>query len=256
MSPPEQTGSFASVTLKRMAARPGQGVEVFRLRLPRRIQRQTNIYLLEDGDGVTVFEAGSVGMAPAIERAASARGGIKRVVLSHAHSDHRGGASKLGAPIFCHPEERPGAEGDGWAETGFDDSKIRNPLIRGLRSGAVEAMDGGSVQIAGTLEEGNDVAGFEVIHLPGHTPGLIGLWREPDRLAIVSDAVFMWDPFTLLGLSGSVRLPPPPIRPDDAAARLSVRKIAELDPASVWLGHYGPIKGDVGAQLLRAADGA
>ena len=31
--------------------------------------------------------------------------------------------------------------------------------------------DGGPVPIAGTLAEGDDVAGFEVVHLPGHAPG-------------------------------------------------------------------------------------
>jgi glyoxylase-like metal-dependent hydrolase (beta-lactamase superfamily II) len=114
---------------------------------------------------------------------------------------------------------------------------------------------GGPLVIADTLAEGDTVAGFRVLHLPGHTPGQVGLWRELDRLAIVSDAVFVWNPFSILGLPRQVRLPPPAIRPDDAAARASVRRIAALDPATVWLGHYGPVTGDVRGQLERAADG-
>jgi hydroxyacylglutathione hydrolase len=230
-----------------------EGVEVLRLRPPGRVQRLTNIYFLEDGEKVTVFESGSVGMAGAIERAASERGGIGRVVLSHAHADHRGGASKLGAPVLCHPEERADVEGDGGRHY-FDFSKVRNPLIRALGPGALDRMDGGPVNVEETVSEGDHVAGFQVLHLPGHAPGLIGLWRESDRLAIVSDAVFVFDPFTVSGRSGPPRIAAPPVRPDPEAARASVRRIIGLDPASVWLGHYGPLTGDVRARLERAAE--
>jgi hypothetical protein len=54
-------------------------------------------------------------------------------------------------------------------------------------------------------------------------------------------------------MPGDPRIAPPPVRPDPDAARESVRKIAALDPASVWLGHYGPLTGDVKAQLDAAA---
>jgi glyoxylase-like metal-dependent hydrolase (beta-lactamase superfamily II) len=235
--------------------RAGVGVEVLRLRPPSRVQKVTNIYLLEDDGGVALYESGSVGMARAIEKAAAQRGGIRRIVLSHAHADHRGGAARLAAPIFCHPDERPGAEGDGWAKHGFDLSKIHNPIVRAVTPRILRALDGGPLQIAGMLADGDAVAGFTVLHLPGHTPGLIGLWRESDRLAIVSDAVFVWNPFSLTGVAGPVRLPPPAVRPDDAAARASMHRIAELNPSALWVGHYGPITGDVAAQLSRAAAG-
>lgn len=158
--------------------RAGDGVEVLRVRPPARVQKLTNIYLLAgDGDGVVVYETGSVGAAGAIREAAAERGGIGQIVLSHAHADHRGGASKLGAPVFCHADERPGAEGDGWAAE-FDYSKVRNPLIRAIAPRALRDMDGGPLEIAGTLAQGDTVAGFQVLHLPGHTPGQIGLWGE------------------------------------------------------------------------------
>ena len=46
-------------------------------------------------------------------------------------------------------------------------------------------------------------AGFKVMHLPGHAPGLIGLFRETDRLALVSDCFYTLDPQT--GLKGATR---------------------------------------------------
>ncbi len=234
------------MTLERVS----RGVRVLRLRPPGRAQRLTNIYLLDDGAHVTLFESGSVTQAPAI---ADAVPRIERIVLSHAHADHRGGASKLGAPVLCHPDERADVEGDG-GEHYYDWSKVGNPLVKALGPRTLAQMDGGPVEVAGTLEDGDDVAGFTVLHLPGHAPGLIGLWRASDRVAIVSDAVFVCDPFTVTARPGAARMPPAPVRPDDAAARASIRRVAALDPAVVWLGHYGPITGDIRAQLERAAD--
>src|SRR5947209_3505296 len=54
--------------------------------------RTMNVYLIEDDDGVTVFDAGIKDMVVPIRIAAARLGGIKRVVLSHADADHRGAA--------------------------------------------------------------------------------------------------------------------------------------------------------------------
>ena len=43
-------------------------------------------------------------------------------------------------------------------------------------------------------QEGDEIAGFKVVELPGHAPGLIGLFREEDRLALVSDCIYTLDP--------------------------------------------------------------
>ena len=39
--------------------------------------------------------------------------------------------------------------------------------------------DGGGLPIAGTVAEGDEVAGFKVYDFPGHAPGMIGLFRSP-----------------------------------------------------------------------------
>ena len=72
-----------------------------------------NVYLIEEDGGVVVFDAGSKGMAKAITEAARPLGGINRVVLGHGHTDHRGSAPRLDAPVFCHPDEVEDAEGSG-----------------------------------------------------------------------------------------------------------------------------------------------
>jgi glyoxylase-like metal-dependent hydrolase (beta-lactamase superfamily II) len=228
------------------------GVWLLRLRPPSRSQRLSNVYLLEDDGGVALFDSGSRGAERWIKRAADERGGITRIVLSHAHADHRGGAPALGAPVLCHPDERADVEGDG-GEHYFEYAKVSNPLVRALAPRVLRRMDGGPVKVADTVSEGDRIAGFQVRHLPGHAPGLIGLWRAADRLAIVSDAVFLFNPFSAGGRAGPARMPPKPVRPLPDAARESIRLIASLDPSAVWVGHYGPITGDVGAQLEQAA---
>jgi len=106
-------------------------------------------------------------------------------------------------------------------------------------------------EIAGTVEEGDEVAGFRVVHIPGHAPGMIALWRESDRLALTSDCFYTLDPTT--GIKGPPRVPHAAFNLDTEAARASIRKIAALEPASAWPGHADPLTGDVRAQLEQAA---
>jgi glyoxylase-like metal-dependent hydrolase (beta-lactamase superfamily II)/predicted ester cyclase len=213
--------------------------------------RMMNVYLLEEGDGtVTVFDAGISGMTGAVATAAARLGGIKRVVLGHADADHRGTAPGLGAPVYCHPAEQDAAESPESLRSYFDLSKL-NGLGRLLLGRLLPVWDGGAVQIAGTVEEGEMVAGFRVIDLPGHAPGLIGLYREDDRLALVSDCFYTVDPQT--GRKGAARIPHPAFDVDVEQARDSIRKLAEIEPAAAWPGHAEPVTGDVRGELERAA---
>ncbi len=218
-----------------------------------------NVYLVRDtqvappggapGDGVLCFDAGISAMTRGIARAAAQLGGLTRVVLGHAHQDHRGAAPGLGVPVLCHPADRAFAEGDGGFAS-FDLTKL-NPLSRVLFPHLLAAWDGGPVAIAQTVEEGDEVAGFTVVHLPGHAPGLIGLWREADRVALTSDCFYTLDPQT--GLHGAPRVPHPAFNLDTEQARASIRKLAALEPAAAWPGHAEPLRGDVRAALETAA---
>ena len=224
-----------------------EGVWVIRGGFP---MRTMNVYLVQDGDGVLAFDAGIDGMAPAIGAAAAQLGGLTRVVLGHAHPDHRGAAPALGVDVFCHEADRADAAGDG-GEHYFDFSKL-DLHARLLMPRMLKLWDGGPVAIAGTVAEGDDVAGFEVVHLPGHAPGLIGLWRASDRLALVSDCFYTLDPQT--GRKGGPRVPHRAFNPDTEQARASIRKLAALEPAAAWAGHADPVTGDVRAQLEHAAE--
>lgn len=176
-----------------------------------------NVYLIQDGDGVVAFDAGEKRMAPAIAAAAQRMGGLRRVVLGHADTDHRGAAPALSAlaPVACHPDAVAEAQGSG-GRSYWDLSRLP-PAVRVLH-GILHrwVWDGGPVHISATVREGDAVAGFEVIELARHAPGLIGLWR----------------------------------------ARESVARLAALDPLVVAAGHLGPLTGpSVRAELERAAAG-
>jgi glyoxylase-like metal-dependent hydrolase (beta-lactamase superfamily II) len=211
-----------------------------------------NVYLIEDEGGVTLFDAGARTMARAVARAGAKLGGIRRVVLGHGHTDHRGVAPALGVPVLCHPDEVQDAEGSGgfryWPEglhgLGFPHRRLHLLLHRFF-------WDGGPVKIADTVQEGDEVAGFRVVAIPGHAPGQIALWRESDRLALVSDCFYTLD---IWGRDSEPHLPFALYSEDTDAARESMRKLAALEPAAAWPGHARPVTGDVRSQLERAAD--
>jgi glyoxylase-like metal-dependent hydrolase (beta-lactamase superfamily II)/predicted ester cyclase len=214
--------------------------------------KSMSVYFVRDGDGVLLFDAGVSAMADAVAAAGASLGGITRIVLGHAHPDHRGVAGAIEAPVLCHPDERADAEGDGGRHY-FDLDRLR-PYARPMFRRLLDLWDGGPVTIAGTVAEGDDVAGFEVVHLPGHAPGLIGLWRASDRLALVSDAFYTLDEQT--GRHGPPHLPHSAFNLDSEQARASLRKLADLEPAAAWPGHAEPVTGDVAAQLRPLADTA
>jgi hydroxyacylglutathione hydrolase len=235
--------AVASRELERVA----DGVWVLRGGVPRAM----NVYMLEDeGGGVTLFDAGIRSMTHAVAAAAAPLGGINRIVLGHADADHRGTAPGLQVPVHCHPADREAAESDEPLRNYHRLEKLGIPA-RFVYRRLLSFWDGGAVKIDGTVEEGDDVSGFRVVHLPGHAPGLIALFRESDRLALTSDCFYVIDPET------SLKRPPAPpheaFNEDTEQARASMRKLAALEPSAAWPGHADPLTGDVRAQLERAA---
>ncbi len=219
-------------------------------------RKAMNIYFLEDGDGVVQFDAGTKAMVKQARAAGRQLGGVKRVVLGHAHADHRGTAPSMGVPVFCHPDEVTDAESDAAIAPYMEISALPAPA-RWLYPLLLRRWDGGAVKIAGTVSEGDEVAGFRAIHFPGHAPGQIGLWREGDGVALVSDTIYLLDS-TKMGKplpAGEASVPHPAWAWDHAKAKESVRKLAALGPRVVGTGHNEPLRGeDLRPALERAAE--
>jgi glyoxylase-like metal-dependent hydrolase (beta-lactamase superfamily II) len=216
----------------------GDGAWAMQGSLPR---HGINVFFIAEDGGVACFDAGSREMGGELKRLAAPHGGITRIILSHAHYDHRGAARALGAPLLCHPAERADAEGAGGKNfpPGSPWKKVvKLQIMARLR-------ETGPVRVAGTVSEGDRVGAFAVLHLPGHAPGQIALWREGDRTLLASDCFYTLDeqtaayPYSLYGQ-------------DDDQAAASLRRIIELEPNVAWPGHGPALRGDVAGTIERA----
>jgi glyoxylase-like metal-dependent hydrolase (beta-lactamase superfamily II) len=153
--------------------------------------------------------------------------------LTHAHPDHQG-ASKalcdtLGIPLMC-------GEADVEAmETGDIRSKQPDHWLNRLVD---KAWTGPPHKVDRVLREGDEVAGFQVLDVPGHSAGHVAYWREADRVLILGDVLNNQDLRT--GLPG-LHEPPKTFTPDPARNRESARKLAALEPAVVAFGHGPPL---------------
>jgi len=210
-----------------------------------------NVYLIEDEGRVVVYDAGEKGMAPAIAAAAERLGGISKVVLGHADTDHRGAAPALAklAPVLCHADAVEQAQGSGGRDY-WRIEKLPNPTRQVHRFAHRFVWDGGPVRISGTVAAGERIAGFEVVDLAGHAPGMIGLWRAEDAVALVSDTVYLT---TMSGRRTAAHVPHEAYNLDQEQARESVRRLAALRPRIVGVGHLGPMTGPGVVAELEAA---
>jgi glyoxylase-like metal-dependent hydrolase (beta-lactamase superfamily II) len=214
------------------------------------VTRWANIYLIEGPNGMTVFEAGIKGMHGRVLKAAKGYGGIDRLVLSHAHPDHRGAApaiAKTGVPVYCHEAELADAKSSDGGVHYFRFDEVPRRPGRLLIKKSLPRWDDGPVPIEGTLVEGDEVAGFQVIHLPGHAPGLIGLYREKDGLVLSSDTIYTFDPLT--GIKCDAQIPYAGFCFDYELAKCSALKLSAIDPQTIWAGHAGPVTQDAAAVL-------
>jgi hydroxyacylglutathione hydrolase len=92
--------------------------------------------------------------------------------------------------------------------------------------------------VSGTLKEGDSVAGFSVLEVPGHAPGHLAFWREEDRVLVLGDVVYgLRVPSGRAGL----QLPPNAFTPDPHQNLDSARRLAALEPAVICFGHGPPL---------------
>jgi hydroxyacylglutathione hydrolase len=87
-------------------------------------KRGMNIFFIAENGGVVQYDAGTKPMVRAARRFAHSLGGLKRIVLGHSHTDHRGTAPHLGVPVLCHPDEVADAEREQWKLDYWDVSKV------------------------------------------------------------------------------------------------------------------------------------
>src|SRR5690242_21209105 len=90
------------------------------------------------------------------------------------------------------------------------------------------------------------MADLRWVHTPGHTPGHISLWREPDRLMIAGDAFITTrqeSAYAAATQEPEMHGPPMYFTPDWDSAGRSVRALEALRPDIVVTGHGQAIRG-------------
>jgi glyoxylase-like metal-dependent hydrolase (beta-lactamase superfamily II) len=86
---------------------------------------------------------------------------------------------------------------------------------------------------------------LEVLHLPGHTPGHLGLWDATSGAAIVIDAVLGDGVYDRAGR----RLIPPRYY-DAAAYEATIRRLRALDPELLLTAHYAVMERPAAREFL------
>lgn len=164
---------------------------------------------------------------------------ISLVALTHVHPDHQGCAKVVceerGVPLACHADDVEAMEG----RRPVQEAATGNPVNRLIRS----IWEGPPHKVERVLQEGDEVAGFRVVHTPGHARGHVVFFRESDRVAICGDVIRNMSYAT--GLPG-IKEPPDIFTYDPAGNRRSIRKLAELNPSLILPGH-GPAVTDMSA---------
>ncbi len=129
--------------------------------------------------GAVVDPGGDV---PQIEAAIAQVGlMVEKIVLTHGHLDHVGGAVELKEKLGVQIEGPHIA--DKFLMEGVEDQAARYGLS-GLRNATSDRwMEEGQTLTIG----GHD---FEIFHCPGHSPGSLVYVNRPNRFALVGDVIF------------------------------------------------------------------
>jgi hydroxyacylglutathione hydrolase len=156
--------------------------------------------------------------------------------LTHAHGDHQGSSaavcSRLGIPYWVGEGDVEAAEGGAAVILQKQPPNPRTRMSAKLFAGPGRKVDR-------MLREGDEVGGFEVLEVPGHSAGHVAYWRESDRALVLGDVLFGLNPMT--GVPG-LHEPPDFFTPDPARNRESARRLAALEPALVCFGHGPPLR--------------
>jgi glyoxylase-like metal-dependent hydrolase (beta-lactamase superfamily II) len=191
-----------------------------------------NVLLLEDDDGWTLVDTGIGSSAGRIRDALAALGSgpenLKRIFLTHHHSDHIGG---LPGVLEWAPDVELGApEREAEIISGSREPDERpNPVVHFLnRRQRLPTAPVGKV-----LREGDLVSGFRVISTPGHTLGHVSLLRDADGLMFTTDAFGCLPRKIRVGLLKAFCTDPP-------LAKRSAEKLLGEEFTTVLFAH-GPI---------------
>ncbi|MFE1510923.1 MBL fold metallo-hydrolase [Streptomyces sp. NPDC058726] len=219
-------------------------------------------YLWRDGregheEELTLVDAGPAGAGPAIAEAVTALGlhprDVRRVVLTHFHEDHAGGAADVaaltGAEVLAHQLDAPHVRGEtpGPAPV-FEDWE------RPLHERAARLLPPGDFERPARITElaDGDVldmgGGAQVVHVPGHTHGSVALHLPRYGVLFTGDTV------AASPVDGAVM--PGVFNLDRPLVLAACHRLAALDAEVACFGHGDPVLAGTARVLRAMADAA
>jgi glyoxylase-like metal-dependent hydrolase (beta-lactamase superfamily II) len=203
-----------------------------------------------------VVETPEAAILPYLDATGLDPGELDFVLNTHADVDHFGGnaAVRARAPraLFCaHRADVPWIEDRelilreryGWyAAHDVDYAPEEKDWLRGAMGPNVPI----DLRLAGgeSFQLGPNLV-VQVMHLPGHSPGHVGLWEPSSRTAIITDAALGGG---LYDMGGNIISPPPYF--DVAAYESTVRLLRSLSPQRVLTAHYEVMEGEDAVRFL------
>ena len=194
-----------------------------------------NGFMLRDDDGqVTLIDMGIASSGAKVIAALRSIGSdpsqVTRLMLTHCHPDHAGGAAyvarETGRPVDIHAADaeyaRSGTQPD------VDPTSRIGKLFRRLPEPKTE-----KVSIGEELTDGQVVpfaGGIRVIHTPGHSPGHAAYLHEESGTLITGDSIF-----NVLGR----RWPPKMLCSNFAMTRQTAHRLGGLEYSTAAFTH-GP----------------
>ncbi len=197
-----------------------------------------NGFMLRDDDGqITLIDMGLASsgakVIAALRAIGSDPGDVTRLMLTHCHPDHAGGAAyvsrETGRPVDVHAEDaeyvRSGTQPDvdPTSRVGRLFRRLPEPKNEKVTVGE-ELTDGQLVPFAG---------GIRVVHTPGHSPGHASYLHEPSGVLITGDAIF-----NVLGMRWPLKM----LCSNFAMTKKTAHRLAELEYTTAAFTHGQEIR--------------
>ena len=202
-------------------------------------------------EDLSLVDAGLLGKESykiqSIQEAGIELSSIKRIIMTHTHLDHIGCLAEIlkqlpWAELWMHRSEADLLEqGDERGVYGMDMFRVLCQLQFGLKAGAFKFQVNRKLQGGETLNLGNTV--WEVVHIPGHSMGSIGLYHRPMKILIPGDVVYSDHAIGRFDLYGA----------DASKLKKSLISLAELEVDILLPGHNQIVEGLPKEYILKTA---
>ena len=213
----------------------------------------SHVYLIgkPDSQDLSVVDAGLMGKGQykieSIQGFGCQLSDVKRVIMTHTHLDHIGCLGEIlraipHAELWVHTTEAVLLEqGDERAVYGMDMFQSMCKDQYGIKPGAFTFQVHRKLEGGETLDLGGTT--WEVLHIPGHSAGSIGLYNRQDKILIPGDTVYAdyaIGRFDLYGASG-------------AQLKDSLMELAKLEVDILLPGHNRIVGGVAPGYILETA---